>query len=297
MYRAVEQHCNANPAIVSVVAAFETAFDELVVVITSIGGTEQLVTSPLAGIAADKTNTKQALIELTAEIAGSIYAFAVVANNETLKAEADLNVTKLNKTRDEELAPRCQNIHDRAQANLFPLNGYGVTAAKLTALQTAIDTYAADVPKPRTAVANRKTQNINLVELFRQGDAILKDRMDKLVGNLRAAHPDFVTTYEAARIIIDPPTTSTQLKGTVTKASDNSPIFNATVTAVTPVGIVPVVTRSTTSDTDGKYKIKPIPHGVYDITVTATGFETFTDPTVELKFGESTIIDAVLEGD
>ena len=297
MYRAVEQHCNENVAILAEVKAFENAFNAFKPVIVSILGTEQLVGSPIAGITLGKGTSKQTLADMTSEIAGSLYAFADVTKDETLKQEANFSQTKLIQTRDDQLAPICQNIHDRCQTNIALLGDYGVTAAKLADLQTAINNYLVDVPKPRTALSIRKTQNANLAELFRQGDAILNEQMDKLVGAFRAAHPDFVATYESTRIIVDPASTATQLKGTVTKASDSSPIFNATITAATPAGVVPAVSKTTKSEADGKYRLKPIAPGTYDITITATGFVPFTDEATELKLGEITTIDADMEED
>ncbi|MFN0140667.1 MAG: carboxypeptidase-like regulatory domain-containing protein [Pyrinomonadaceae bacterium] len=92
-------------------------------------------------------------------------------------------------------------------------------------------------------------------------------------------------------------TTSTQVKGTVINAVDHSPVPNATVTVTTPAGILPVVTTSTTTGADGKYRIKSIPPGVYDLTVTAPSFTTFTDDSVELKMGEVAAIDVEMEED
>ena len=43
----------------------------------------------------------------------------------------NLSVSKLQRTRDEELAPHCQNIHDKGTANLAALADFGITAAIL----------------------------------------------------------------------------------------------------------------------------------------------------------------------
>lgn len=94
---------------------------------------------------------------------------------------------------------------------------------------------------------------------------------------------------------MDAATAATQLRGTVRSAADSSLISNATVTAATPAGITPVVSKYTRTDANGKYRIKPLPPGIYDITVVATGFAPFTEQTVELKLGEGTKVNADME--
>lgn len=278
MYRAVEKHCDDNSSIISAVLAFQTAFNSFKTKIADIVSTTQLKDLSLAGITADKGNSKQTLAQIAADIAGFIYAYASITDNNALKQEVNFNVSKLIQTRDDQLAPRCQNIHAKGVANLDALKDYGVTTAKLTELQTAIDNYSANTPKPRTALSQRKTLQSNLARLFKEADTILVEQMDKLVGAFRSANPDFVTAYESNRIIVDPATTTTQLKGTVTNNADGTPIRGALVTIVE-------LSKTAATDSLGKYLFKPIANGKYTMTVSATGFESFQADNVEVKLG------------
>jgi hypothetical protein len=179
--------------------------------------------------------------------------------------------------------------------NLAALADYGITQAALDSLQTAINTYSADTPKTRTAISQRKTTTANLAALFDETDRLLKDRMDKLVQTFKAANPDFVQTYEATRRIVKPPTTATQLKGTITDKTNGSPVKNATVTA-TPNATDPPngdnnAPISTQSDASGDYSFKPLAHGNYTLTVTATGFNNFEASGVDVKLGEINTLD------
>lgn len=287
MFRAVETHCNDNSSIIAAVPAFQTAFNEFKTKLAEILAVVQLRDASLAGITAGKNHLKEALSRQTADIAGIIYAYAATTNNEPLKAETNLSYSKLLQTRDDELAPRCQNIHARADENKTELADYGITAATLTALQTAIDNYKTETPKTRTAQSRRKTQTANLDHLIKDATGILKTRMDKLVANFKTAHPDFVAAYEANRIIIDPATTTTQLKGKVTAKNTGDPVKNATVT---------VVETNTTAKTDssGEYQIKPLSPNTYTIRVTATGFQDFEQDEVEVKLGAVNKLDVEL---
>lgn len=287
MFRAIIQLCEANAAIVATILAFQNAFNAFKATVEQISGATQLTDVPLQGITADKGNRKQTLAQRAADIAGIVFAFASANSNLTLRQEVNFNFSKLMKTRDEELAPRCQNIHDKAQENLGALKDYGIEAAQLAEMQTLIDDYAAATPKPRTAVSHRKTQHANVNQLIKQADEILKDQMDKLVVNFRAANPDFVAQYESNRIIIDPAKTTTELRGVVTNKTDGSFIKGALVTIVEKA-------LTATTNSAGEYSIKPAPIGEFTIRVTKTGFEDLEMDEIDIKLGEINRLNLVL---
>lgn len=205
MYRTTVKHLDENDAITAASPAFQTAVNKLKATNTAIAGTAQQKSGALTGIAADKSNAKQTLCQIASTIAGAVSAYASANRSETLKQEMNLPVSTLARSRDEALAPRCQMIHDRADENKDALADYGISRTQLSNLQTAIDNYSAETTKPRTAVTQRKTANVNLAALFKENDDILKNQLDKLVELYRPDHPDFVQTYESARIIVDPP--------------------------------------------------------------------------------------------
>jgi len=224
MFRTVEKHVDDNPSVVAAVPAFQTAFTKFKTKIARIIDTEQQKDVNLTGISADKQVSKQQLCERATDVAQIVSAFASATGDNTLKQEVNFSLTALQKTRDDQLAPRCQNIHDRAQTNLAALADYGITAAMLANLQTAIQSYAARAPQPRAAVSNRKTLQANLENLFKEADEILTDQMDDLVPALKTAHPDWVQTYQSAREILDPPSKSkTPTDPATGKKADDTP--------------------------------------------------------------------------
>lgn len=287
MCRAVEQHCDNNSAIIGLIAAFLTAFNVFKAKIAEIMNATQLADLSLQGITADKSNRKQNLAQMATDIAGIIYAYAVAIGNLTLKQEMNITFSKLIQTRDDQLAPRCQNIHDKGIENLAQLGEYGIKDGNLSALQTAIDEYQAATPKPRTAVSQRKTHNANLRRLFKETDAILKDQMDRLVVNFRTSNPDFVAQYFSNRQIIDPATTTTQLRGKVTNKADGTAIHNAEITIVE-------LSKTANSNSLGNYSIKPAPIGKFTIRVHLAGFTDVEIFDFDIKLGDITTLNVEL---
>lgn len=294
MYRVVEQYCDDNSAIVSTVLGFQTAVTNFKAKIASLIGSEQLSAVPLTGIALEKTVSKKDLCQLAADVASMVYAFADATSNITLREEVNFPYSKLKETRDDLLAPRCQNICDSGNANMPAVKDYGLTTTILAELQAAITDYAAKTPKPRTAVSNRKTQNANIKALIADTDAVLKNRMDKIVVAFRALHPDFVTGYDSNRIIIDPATTTTKITGLVINSADEKGIKDAVITATGTSGQATGVVKTATTTSSGKYTLKPLPPGEYTITVKATGFNDFTETQFQTKLGTNNHLDVTM---
>ncbi len=298
MYRGIAAYCDDNASVISANAAFVAALTDFKANIAAITAAAQQEAAIITGITQDKLQAKQTLCALTVDIAAMIYAYAATVGNNTLKMEVDFPISVLTRLRDDALTPRCQNIHDTGEANLAALADYGVTTENLAALQTAIDNYSAIINKPRTAIVDRKMQGATIDGLFDASDAILKDRMDKLVIAFKAANPEFVQTYEAMRRVVKPPTTVTQFRGTITDQITHAPIKNATVTATPnptePPDNADSVPYTALTDQTGKYSIKPIHQGNYTITVTALGYPNFVTD-LEIMMGEINDLDVELE--
>lgn len=133
MYRATQQNCIDNDAILRTVPAFATmltAFNTKVSAIISTVQQEDLVTK---GITIGKAEAKTNLCRLAADIGASIYAYAVAGNNRQLQQEVNFTFSELIKTKDDILAPRVQNIKDLGTANLSDLMSYGLTDVSLAA--------------------------------------------------------------------------------------------------------------------------------------------------------------------
>jgi hypothetical protein len=220
MQRGVEQHFDDNQTIIAAVPAFLSAANDLKAlnaqIVAGIGGQE----APRTGFAKDKLTAESALIAATLKIAKPVRAFATATGNNTLRDEVDIEFSDLNRLRDDQLAPRCQIIHDRA-ANLGQLGDYGITAAKLQDLQNKIDAFAAQVPKPRADRADRSVKTVNLEELFRESKKALKIT-DDLIDNFEDDHPDFVAKYKNLREIDKPPSRPRKPKNTETGNTGDS---------------------------------------------------------------------------
>ena len=155
MYHAVINYGNANPAIVATVPAFSTTFTSFKAKVSSIESTAQLETQVITGVATDKKTRKETLVQQATDIAAVVFSYASSVGNNTLKQQVNFSRSELLRLKDDELPATSHNIHDAANANLVALAPYGITAAMLTSFDTLISQYAAVVPSPRNAKAQR----------------------------------------------------------------------------------------------------------------------------------------------
>lgn len=155
------------------------------------------------GYAMDKGAKKEDMVRKTLAIANHVYAYAVDNADIVLREKMSVSYSALIAPRDAVVAQKCQGIHDEANAVIASLAAYGVVAGDLTAQQSAIDIYEAVISSPRTAITVRKGATENIEELIREGTAILKDRMDKLMVEYEVSSPDFYQEYFDARIVVN----------------------------------------------------------------------------------------------
>lgn len=151
-----------------------------------------------------KKDLRQRLSDKTLKLAGVVETFADDTKDFQLRDDMKVTPSQFLRMRDDELAPFCRFIHDRAFVHAAELANYNVEAADFTELQTLINEYAAESPKPRTAISQRKTTNANIAALFSDNKKRLKN-LDKQIETFREGNPDFVETYFNARVIVDPP--------------------------------------------------------------------------------------------
>ena len=279
MYRATQQHCEDNAAIVATVPAFSTSFNSFKSKVAAIIATVQQEDLITKGVTIDKSEAKKTLCQLAADIAAPIFAFASANNDNRLKQEVNFSYSDLYKSKDDQLAPRCQNIHDASTTNLAALTPYGITAATLTTFQTTIDNYKTKVPTPRNAAALKATIRTNLRNLIKETDKVLKEQMDKTVVGFKTTNPDFTKTYKTNRIILDPSKTATTLQGTVTNSADNTFVVGATV------AIEGTKLNAITND-KGEYEIKPITIGTANLIASASKFKDKRISNIAVKKGQ-----------
>ena len=203
MYLAVKAVLDANNSTWQTLPAFATGYTDFTTGISGIQTLAQSLIQDTSGIAQDKQQSKVAMATTAVGIASAVRAYAVKTKNNTLTSAVSFTQSDLTGGRDADSVQNCQNIHDLANTNLAALADYGVTAAKLAALQTAITAFSGIMQKPRQTIASGKTVTQQLSDAFDAADLALNEELDNLIGQFADANAKFVSDYTNARTIVD----------------------------------------------------------------------------------------------
>jgi hypothetical protein len=209
MYLAVQAVCDKKQTVWQSLTAFVKAYGDFKTHVGTIQGFTKQQVRQKAGIAEDKKRLQVDMCNLAFSVAGAVKVYAVETKNKELAKRVSYSRTALTSGRDTVSADRCRDILAAATENIAKLTDYGVTSVKITAFQTAIDTYATALTKPRETRVAGKTITEALVTELKAVDEILKDRLDKLMPQLADKDPGFATDYTNARIIVDLPASRT----------------------------------------------------------------------------------------
>ena len=183
--------------------AFKNAHDELVANMKSIEDASETQELNMKGAALDKRFKRDAMTQKTIVMAQALFAYAEDTNDIVLREKANLSEHDLTKKRDAIVAQLCQGISNLATALGASLTDYGVTAAEITGLQSAIDNYVAVVTAPRNATTVRKGATAEINTLMKDSMKILNNRMDKLMPEYKDSAAQFYQEYFDARIVVD----------------------------------------------------------------------------------------------
>jgi hypothetical protein len=216
--RASEAHIDGNISIIGDIPAYLANYNRIKVNIAEILNLAE-TKGASRKVATVKTDLRTRLNDTVLQFAGVVETFADDINDLQLRDDMKLSFSQVKRMRDDEIAPFCQFIHDRAQPHATALKDYNIQAADFTALQTLTSDYSAEAPQPRTKISQRKAVNAQIVALFKDNDKCFK-KLDNQMKKLKTAHPVFVEVYFNTRLIID---TSSKPKPEEPENANNPP--------------------------------------------------------------------------
>ena len=202
MFLSVIAVCDDKQTVLAALPAFAKAYQDFKTHVANIQVLARKQVRRKTGVAEDKQRLREDMCSQAAPVAAAVKVYAEDNKNRELAQRVNYSHSVLLVGRDIISADRCRDILAAATENLAKLGDYGVTSAKLTAIQAAIDAYAAAITKPREAHVLAKTVTGSIAEEAKAADAILKGHLDKLVSQLEDKDATFVADYRNARVIV-----------------------------------------------------------------------------------------------
>ncbi|MDR3244813.1 MAG: hypothetical protein LBT50_00085 [Prevotellaceae bacterium] len=204
MFRTVSEICHNNEQTYAGMPAFVNAVILLDNGINAISlGAQQQSRTVSGGVSEEKSRAGETLALESLKTANALYVYAIDTNNKTLQTNVSLNKSMFYNGHDEASLVLAKNIAAEAHSHAAELLGYGVNAAAIATLDSAVAAFESLIVKPQTTIDERKVYTGNIKQLFAETDSVIYDRLDKLITLFKTSDPDFYALYKNARNIID----------------------------------------------------------------------------------------------
>lgn len=202
MYCSVKKVNEDNITLVNSVIALKKSHLALVDKIGVINTLKEVQAMTSTGVTEDKAFGMVDMVNAAVIIIGAGSAYARAENNKTLLENINYSRSDLLYGRDQDAYTNCKKVYDDLNPLILELADYGITPLIMTDFLAKIDAYNAIVQTPRGAIVQRKSATMQLVDVFKETDEILKI-MDGLVKGFKETEVNYYNMYFAAREIID----------------------------------------------------------------------------------------------
>ncbi|HNU34662.1 MAG TPA: carboxypeptidase-like regulatory domain-containing protein [Bacteroidia bacterium] len=281
MYLAVLLVLNSNSIIWNVLAVFVTAFDSFKLKLQTLQRAVQRQADLIAGYAKDKRLKREAMAEQGFAIKSAIQAYAADTDNVILFDAVNYALSELMSGAANRSVTRCKNIRDLADVNKTALVAYGVTNEMLADYGKAIDDFEEVIANPRDQIGARKAATKDIKDGIAAVDAVLKDKLDKLMENFRLSAPEFYAQYYNDRKIFDAKTNYTEIRVLLLNKETGAKLEGVVMKAKGETKEYSVLSNS-----NGIADAKQITPEVYDLEFELPGFEKVLKSNIDMSPGE-----------
>lgn len=287
MFKAVLQFLLNNTGITATIAAFAPIFASFQAKLAEMEGAVAGESSIITGTTSDKVSLRLTLALEVKRIGDAVASYAATVGNNELREAVSLPLSKLKRIKEEVFIAQAQNYHDLAEANLTALASWNVNTTTLTALQDMIDQYVIVAPAPRNKLVQKTAFNRAQSAAEKEISKLLREQLDPIIYQFSLSHPDFYSQYVQNRVIVNAATIATKIRGGILNGLTEKPLAGATVS-------VEGTLLSAVTDQEGKFTIKGIKPGTYNVKILKTGYAEKLVEAVLVKLGKSANINISL---
>ncbi|MCG8409901.1 MAG: hypothetical protein MI739_01285 [Bacteroidales bacterium] len=181
------------------VVSYKNDFDEL---LTRIFDSSNKSASTIS-ITNRKQNLQKVLANKAVKLSGAMQAYCFDTDKIDLQKQISITQSKVVLAKDSEIEPMISLLIVHLNKNLTDLADFGVTEAMVTELQTTLNDFNALIGKPRIILNKKYTELSTLDQLFDEANALLRNKMDKIMIMFKDTENGFYEGYLRNRVIVD----------------------------------------------------------------------------------------------
>jgi len=154
-------------------------------------------------VTAGKEKLKMSLSEKMVVSAGILQAYAAFNNDSKLADKTKLTKSDLYNARETDIEKLANPVLKAAREHLNDLADYMLTDEMIVEAETTLDDFKALIGQPRHIRNQAYAAMTVLEELIDTTNALLKEKLDKLMIRFSVTDPEFYDAYLRARTIVD----------------------------------------------------------------------------------------------
>ncbi|MCW3073889.1 MAG: hypothetical protein JWP69_958 [Flaviaesturariibacter sp.] len=245
-----------------------------------------------SGVTRETDDLRLELCSSTVDVSGPLFSYAVATADPVLQALAKTTLPKLKAMRSENLILHTTEVCRQLQLHATALADYGITPAIIASYKTGLNAFDEADEAPREAINKKVAAGKQLTSELKITNAFIKNTLDPLMLPLKKTDPLLYDGYLQARIIVEPQTTHTQIRGLIA-TFDEKPLYGVDITLVNGQLRVAVQT-----DQNGAYTAKVSPEkGEWSLLAAKPGFQSATIGGILVQRGKTTKVDLKLKAE
>lgn len=201
MFKAVQAVLAKNQTAVDTLPALVSSQEAFAALNNNITETDRELGTVTVGKVASKENVEKALTTALLSLKGALASYARKTNNTELSLLVKFTKSSLKELGDTDLENIAKTVLEIVEANKAALVTYGVDQAEITGFIETVANFKSATAETKTSFSEKSGARVSLTELFKEGDAILKDELDNLMLRMQSKYPDFYKAYKSARVI------------------------------------------------------------------------------------------------
>jgi hypothetical protein len=192
-----------------------------------------------------------------------------------------------------QLYENAMHVHNELAALDEVATGNGLTAEKLAAFKSDIDSFGETLDITGYRLTDRRKSRKDVQELIKANNKLLRFQLDTYIRYLEDEFPALYSEYmflrkrKRKRAAGNQATEPCDISGTVTDSVTGLTLADAVITLLSPETIVE-------TDDDGYYLLDDLQAGEYTITCHLSGYEVPDQEKVTAASGESLVVDFAL---
>lgn len=290
MFNAIEELESQHHDKFQAIPAFDDKFTIFKGRNTEIRRLMQVADEETGDTTAAKHQVQVKLCKASFAVSDVVFAYASSIDDLQLRGDMNWTVKKLMNVKKDRLESTCQQVYDKAVSVRQLAAPFNLKQSLLDELSASITEWHNWSPATRLKRVEISTSLLDIENNIRLNELLLEDQLDRMVRTLTPTEPELVALWEQTRIVVSPPRTQTQLQAIIKSKADDSPLEGARVKLTNDK-----YTYEGLTDANGELTLKPIKLGFYTLTVTLTGYKTYTQKLFRIKLGEITRIAIALE--